>query len=262
MMSQFWNTRVIGIDCATEPKKIGLAVGVYKNEHPIIQDVVLGSKVKPSIKEMVCNWIIEADEVPTLLAMDAPLGWPVDIRDALNNHQAGYPVDVEPDFMFSRKTDRLVKKETGKRPFEVGANLIARTAHAALRLLNDIRMATGKEIPLKWDLKPWKGVQAIEVYPALTLRALGIEDNKYKKEKGGRKRIVKSLKKYVEYYSAQVSQIEEDMENNDDLIDAVLCVLAGCDFLRGRCVTSKNDEEKIAHLEGWIWFNSKTPSDS
>ena len=253
-------TRIIGIDCATEPKKIGLAMGVYKYERPIIQDVVLGSKAEPSIEKMVCNWIFEAGDIPILLAIDAPLGWPAGLRTALNYHQAGNDVDVNPDIMFSRMTDRVVKKETGKRPLEVGANLIARTAHAALRLLNDIRMVTGKEIPLKWDWKPWKGVQAIEVYPALTLRALDIEQNKYKKEKGSRKRIVKSLKRYVDY-SDYVSQIEEDMENNDDLIDAVLCVLAGCDFLRGKCVTPNNDEEKIAHLEGWIWFNSLTSSD-
>lgn len=253
-------TRIIGIDCATKPKNIGLAVGVYKNERPIIQDVVLGSKVEASIKEMVRNWINEADDIPTLLAMDAPLGWPVGMRTALNHHQAGNYVDINPDFMFSRMTDSVVRKETGKRPLEVGANLIARTAHSALNLLNDIRIVTGKEIPLKWDLEPWNGVQAIEVYPALTLRALGIGENEYKNKKDGRKHIVKNLKKYVDYYSDQVSQIEEDMKNNDDLIDAVLCILAGCDFLRGKCVTPKNDEEKIAHLEGWIWFNSKTPN--
>ena len=166
-------TRIIGIDCATKPKKIGLAVSVYKNERPIIQDVVLGSKVESSIKEMVRNWIIEADDIPTLLAMDAPLGWPVGMRTALNNHLAGNVVDVNPDLMFSRMTDSVVRKETGKRPLEVGANLIARTAHAALRLLNDIRMVTGKEIPLKWDLEPWIGVQAIEVYPCTYSTGLG-----------------------------------------------------------------------------------------
>lgn len=89
---------------------------------------------------------------------------------------------------------------------------------------------------------------------------MGIGENEYKNKKDGRKHIVKNLKKYVDYYSDQVSQIEEDMKNNDDLIDAVLCILAGCDFLRGKCVTPKNDEEKIARLEGWIWFNSKTPN--
>ena len=253
-------TRIIGIDCATKPKKIGLAMGVYKNERPIIQDVVLGSKAEPSIQEMVCNWIFEAGDIPTLLAIDAPLGWPAGLRTALNYHQAGNNVDVNPDIMFSRMTDRVVKKQTGKRPLEVGANLIARTGHAALRLLNDIRIITGKEIPLKWDLKPWNGVRAIEVYPALTLRALGIEENEYKNKKDGRKCVVKNLKKYVEY-TDQVNQIEKDMENNDDLIDAVLCILAGCDFLRGKCVTPKNDEENIAHLEGWIWFNAMTSSD-
>lgn len=253
-------TRIIGIDCATEPKKIGLAMGVYKNKRPIIQDVVIGSKAEPSIEEVVCNWIFEAGDIPTLLAIDAPLGWPAGLITALNLHQAGDYLDVNPDFMFSRMTDRVVKEKSGKRPLEVGANLIARTAHAALRLLNDIRIVTGKEIPLKWDLKPWNGVQAIEVYPALTLRALGNEEKKYKIEKGGREHIVKNLKKYVEY-TDQVSQIEKDMENSDDLIDAVLCILAGCDFLRGKCVTPKNDEEKIAHLEGWIWFNSMTSSD-
>ena len=191
-----------------------------------------------------------------MLALDAPLGWPVAMGTTLRRHQAGGSVDVSPDRMFKRITDRCVKAD-GKNPLEVGASWIARTTHSALSLLACLRGATNEEIPLKWCLGPWIGIQAIEVYPALTLRALRIEGNGYKKENGrtSRASIVKELATQIEFSADQGNQ----MVTSDDLVDAVVCVQAGFDFLCGRCVNPPEDEMDTVRREGWIWFQQANP---
>jgi hypothetical protein len=49
---------------------------------------------------------------------------------------------------------------------EVGANLIARTAHAALKLLDDLIQVTELAIPLAWEQGRVRETCAIEVYPS------------------------------------------------------------------------------------------------
>ena len=164
-------------------------------------------------------------------------------------------MDVSPDGMFKRVTDRCVKMVDGKNPLEVGASWIARTAHSALSLLACLPDATNEEIPLKWCLSPWIGIQAIEVYPALTLRRLGIEGNGYKKNRTARASIIEKLAAHIEFSSDRGSQ----MVTSDDLVDAVLCVQAGFDFLCGRCVNPPEDEMDTVRREGWIWFQQANP---
>ena len=251
--------RIIGIDCATQPNKIGIALSKLENDHLIIQHVQRGNEnasTIPEIAGLLGKWM--ADSKPTLLALDAPLGWPVGIRRALRHHQAGHPVRVERCQMFHRVTDQFVEQKIGKRPLEVGADRIARTAHVALELLGCVRENTNKMIPLKWDSAPLTDVQAIEVYPAVTLLSLGIEAKKYKSTKKdeipcARKSIIKKLKHHIEFNQAT----EALMEKNDDLIDAVLCVLAGADFLNGKCYEPPENTKKIVLIEGWIWFRGK-----
>jgi hypothetical protein len=70
--------------------------------------------------------------------------------------------------MFRRMTDDEIHRRLRKRPLEVGANLIARTAHSALKLLGEIRERTGLAIPLAWAPVEALPYRAIEVYPAAT----------------------------------------------------------------------------------------------
>ena len=114
------------------------------------------------------GWILDQilnDYNPTLLAIDSPLGWPVAMHLALCGHRAGEKITASPDKVFQRATDEFIKDKFGKKPLEVGANLIARTAHAACELLGE------RKIPVR--LKPGilKRLSAIEVYPAATLLA-------------------------------------------------------------------------------------------
>jgi hypothetical protein len=59
---------IIGIDCATQANKVGLARGFVKKNSLII-DKVLKPRSKESVSDIVTNWIIP--EIKTLLAIDA-----------------------------------------------------------------------------------------------------------------------------------------------------------------------------------------------
>ena len=118
---------IVGIDCATYPRKTGLAVAAVDGSKTILQAVTTGRHSPPA--EIVHSWIKDRRKV--LLAMDAPLGWPTSLGRALVELQAGGELQVVADELFRRQTDRFVADTLGKQPLEVGADRIARTAHAA-----------------------------------------------------------------------------------------------------------------------------------
>lgn len=240
---------IIGVDCATEQKKIGLACSSVIKGKMIIAEVAVGSRIMPAA-EMIQKWLQKGQ--PALLALDAPLGWPIALGQELCGHFAGMPLEPAPDYFFSRETDRSVQNRIGKRPLEVGANLIARTAHSALKLLQDLRMKTGLQIPLAWDTGEIRQTCAIEVYPAATLVALGIKPGDYKKKDAQDKRaeLMNQLQKHLQIPSSQRKLLEE----SDDAIDAVICVLSGYDFMLGKCQSPC--DMKTAQKEGWIWVRS------
>ena len=188
--------------------------------------------------------------------MDAPLGWPVPMADALSGHRAGQPLSGEANHFFRRTTDRFVHANLNKTPLDVGADRIARTAKAALSLLQHVREDSQQSIPLVW--KPRRESGAIEVYPAATLLSRGVRCTGYKgnepKHRTARKEILERLQAEVDISATLFAKISE----NDDLLDAVVCVLAGADFVREVALDPRNlphpkDLEEVKR-EGWIWF--------
>ena len=162
---------LIGVDCATDPGKVGLALGIWQDHRAQIVEARLGDRAKP-LAQTIAGWIPVGR--PTLIAMDAPLGWPAKMGQALLSHTAGDPIEVCRDDLFRRTTDRVVQRRLGRRPLDVGADRIARTAHAALQLLQELRAIAEHPIPLAWDRRA-KSISAIEVYPAATLTAYDIQ---------------------------------------------------------------------------------------
>jgi predicted RNase H-like nuclease len=241
---------IIGIDCSTSEKETGLALGFIDNGKVVVTDVELGSRESPSMA-IIENWLEQNQ--PALLAFDAPLGWPVALGQELIVHSAGMPIKVEPDFLFSRYTDRTVQEIIKKRPLEVGANWIARTAHAALKLLGSLRQVTGLAIPLAWEQGIVRETCAIEVYPSATLIALDIHIQGYKKPNARNKRIslVKQLERYVAIANSDKKKL---LRESPDAIDAVVCALAASDFISRKCI--QPDDEEKAKKEGWIWVRN------
>jgi hypothetical protein len=225
---------LIGIDCATQPNKVGLALGELHGECVRIKACRTASpKERP--EHIVDAWL--QDSGRALLALDAPLGWPLALQQALGGHQAGEPMVHSAHALFRRRTDDDIHKRFRKRPLEVGANFISRTAVAALDLLQTLRTSTAMQIPLAWSPQDVDPMAAIEVYPAATRLAHGSEG------KGG---SIEGLERLLD-----LSDLDGVLPASADAIDALVCVLAAADFIRGRARSPKDLD--IAKQEGWIW---------
>ncbi len=243
---------IIGIDAATKAKNMGLACGKVTGEKCQLFEVVQDKNPV----ERIAGWMDGGPDT-VLLAVDAPLGWPKQLGESLNDHLAGMPLGVprhESNRLFRRHSDQVIKELVGKQPLDVGANFIARTAHSILCRLHELADCCTRsvELTLAWSPEVDEGCHLLEVYPAATLIALGANTRGYKRSDDSgriaREAIVEKLRGEL-----QIECPEKPLLANDDLLDAVVCVLAGFDFLRGLAVGPEKEEMKAATKEGWIW---------
>lgn len=242
---------IIGIDCAAQAKHIGLALGRHEGAHTRIIDVA-ARQGEAALLARLEAWIRAAPEV--LLAIDAPLGWPAALGEQLAGHRAGEALAASAHDLFRRQTDAFIASTLKKQPLDVGANLIARAAHTALRLLEALRQRLDRPIPLAWAWPAAEAVSAIEVYPGAALTALGLKGVRYKGQRAGqgealiegRRRIVDCLEGQL-----QLGDVRPELIASDHVLDAALCVLAGEDFVLGRAMPPP--EGVPVCKEGWIW---------
>jgi len=250
MMNSVNEVTVIGVDCATDSSRVGLALGKWRSgRRLVIEDVRRGAEPDPVT--IICEWL-QASPAPALIAIDAPLGWPAPLADGLKDHRAGSKLDGEPNYLFRRYTDREIQRRIGITPLDVGADRIARTAHAALALLGIVRDSTRREVPLAWSHHGLEGTSAIEVYPAATLRASGLPYRGYKKvdQEPARRQILVALNPALSF-GANRLRIESAAAENADLLDAIICMVAARDFLDGRAIPPSDLD--VTQREGWIW---------
>lgn len=241
---------VVGVDCATQEERTGLAYGLVQPDGRLeLKRVTLGTAGE-SAPATIASWI--GDTSRFVIALSAPLGWPAALAPALHEHRAGQPIAVEPDRLFRRETDRFMQAELGRAPAEVGADRVARTARAALELLQRIARAAGREIPLAWV--PGDSWGAIEVHPAATLISRGIAATGYKVASSAGRRARSTI---VERLAPELSTSirSELLTENDDLLDALVCAVAAADFARGDAIGP--DDRARAAREGWIWFRGR-----
>jgi len=240
---------IIGIDCATDSRKVGLARGFIDGDRLFIDRLAKPGSAQ-SVADVVGAWV--APDQATLFALDAPLGWPALLAEQLITHQAGDVMNVDANILFRRYTDRFIKRMLGKQPLDVGADRIARTALAALKYLDGIGKTAGRDIRLAWSAELKSVWSAIEVYPAATLMQSGMRSVSYKKKEHSAERhqMLLALSDYL-MFSTDTSVLIED----DDVLDAAVCVLAGSHFLRGQCLLP--DDLALAKKEGWIWVRAE-----
>ena len=238
-------TTIIGVDCATDDARVGVALAHVRAGRCEVEHAGVCSSEREVANEGAA-WLAGADRA--LLALDAPLGWPRTMAHALAAHRAGDPLAVPANDLFRRVTDRFIKERLGKQSLDVGADRIARTAWAALKLLADLRRRTGEPIPLAWRAEGGERIAAIEIYPAATLLVHGISPRGYKKKEqvDGRRAILRRLEPIMGLPADRAA-----MEANADAMDAAVCALSGYVLLRGPC--PEPDDPELARHEGWIW---------
>lgn len=139
----------------------------------------------------------------------------------------------------------------GKQSLDVGADRIARTAKAALDLLDCLRANTDLPIPLAWKPRFLEKVAAIEVYPAGTLVSYGLPSSGYKNKDRMDllEQILNGLKRHMNF-----AYDSENVKTNADVLDAIICVLSGATFLRGQACNPPSSNISEALQEGWIWI--------
>ncbi|MEH6585215.1 MAG: DUF429 domain-containing protein [Halioglobus sp.] len=240
---------IIGVDCSTNPKKLGLARGIYSDGKCMVIESTIG--VEDPVGHIVA-WIKSAERC--LIAIDAPLGWPQPMGQMLAGHQAGDPLREDSNKLFRRYTDRFIKQSLNKQPLDVGSNLIARTAHFAVNFLESVRERSGETIPMAWHPVFDACCAAIEVYPAATLEARRISSLGYKKpeQRDVRRRLIEILSDEL--------IIEGDADKvvaTDDTFEAAICLLAAADFLNNKCYLPSNDKLDLVKKESWIWVKQQ-----
>ncbi len=235
---------LIGIDCATQPEKVGLAQAEWDGQRLVGLQIQPG-KHDTDVAGVVANWL--PSEGACLLALDAPLGWPAAFGTALASHAAGEPLKVTAPAFFRRRTDHRL--DDVHHPMDVTADRIGRTAYWAVNLLGEVARRTGvAALPLAWNYHKLAPLSAIEVYPAGTLTQLGLPAKSYKKtgQQSQRQKIVEGIRPFFTE-GADFSACLADA----DQLDAALCLVAGMDFICGRCAAP--DDLALAKKEGWIW---------
>jgi hypothetical protein len=197
--------------------------------------------------DVVESWVREHPGTPILLALDAPLGWPAPLAEALADHRAGAPLNSAANHVFRGTTDRFVKQEIDQQALDVGADRIARTAHAALVLLGELRRRLQLELPLAWE-SPIPFASAIEVYPAATLKAHGLTARcpKDPARVEFQRCVVAALRERMAFGPG----LRPDAWSRDEM-DAVVCLLAAQDFLRGAALPPPDGTP--SEREGWMW---------
>lgn len=233
-MTDLSRVRLLGVDWSTIESKRGIAiVDSIDGACSIIH--LVGCSSRRTALTLLSEAIAEAP-FPCVLAIDAPLGWPVQLQHALEAHRAGEGLLASADAMFARETDRFVWKTLKKRPLEVGANFIARTAHSANQFLRDLRLVTSRPIPLLWspdELSTTTG--AIEVYPAAAKLSVG-------------DRSIEEILGLIEAPSCMNEHVE----------DALWCAVSALHFVRRQCHAPSDPE--TSRREGWIWFRQNASS--
>jgi predicted RNase H-like nuclease len=240
---------VVGVDCATVNKKTGLAFAVIAGATLTIEECLVA---KPKVRVSDQIYARLQGHSAALLALDAPLGWPSEMGTHLSEHSAGKALSIESDVLFRRRTDQIIRDRLHKAPLEVAANFIARTAVSALRLLTELSELDHRIIPLAWDPSQQKGIHAIEVYPAGTLRAylkMG-----YLRSAGTTVQQKRALLRKLERDGRLrlETDVVRSMEN-PHVLDSAMCCVAALDFFQGKSISPRFEDKEKATKEGWIW---------
>lgn len=288
---------ILGIDCATAAADTGIARATLSpgDDRPQLNFLRAGTRGTP-VSAVLAQLLSPGRRL--LVGLDAPLGWPAPMAELLPRHAAGDAVGYGANELFRRHTDRVVRERIGKQPLDVGADRIARTAVAALELLAELRERTGRRIPVLTRgraVPAWlagdaagdaasrvsapgisaPGVSAAdavaaeapdavaaEVYPAGWIIARHGEP--YRRGYRGDDAAARAVR------ARMLADLETDIDfgvdaeaavTDVDLLDAILCVIAGVDVLRGLCPSPEDLRSPLEEVdrEGWIWVPAVTP---
>lgn len=199
---------------------------------------------------------------PSKVAIDAPLGWPVDFVRAISD-LGSWPngLDEKPRRLVRRATDYWVHEATSKLPLSVTTDRIAYAAMRASGLLAHYAATFDDAV----DRSGMAGL-VCETYPDPAIRRLGIwpgdvgARDSYKGQADGlRESIVRLLRERAPWLHL-TSEQERACIDSDDCLDALVCALVARAAERDLTDKPPPRLRHEAEREGWIHLpNSGLP---
>ncbi len=234
--------RFVGVDLASKPE--GTAACVLEWQAGQARILELYQPVEDDL-------LVALAEGADLVAIDAPLGWPLPFVEAVSAHAAGEPWTKGPDRdeLRYRVTDRVVRKVVGRWPLSVSTDRIGVVAFRAARLHSRLR-------PESRTRDGSDGV--LEVYPAAALHRWDLHHRRYKGP-GGRKERSPILDGIAGLVALDLAGHEGELLDSDDRLDALIAALVALAKDLGRVDPLPDDWADAARVEGWIWLPRAGP---
>lgn len=253
-------TTTLGIDLASQPENTalcwiewklgrgrvaGLLKGVDEDGATRLDDELLISAMSRSRHGL---------PAPSKVAIDAPLGWPVDFVRGVAD-LAAWPLGLggSRDRLERRATDHWIHQTTGKQPLSVTTDRIAYPAMRAAALLTHCK----KTLAAPVDRTGITGL-ICEAYPDPAIRSFGLWPDdagpreSYKRNaRVLRENIVARLVQNAPWLELSAEQRQACMDS-DDCLDALVCALVARACERGMTLPPSESLEHEARLEGWI----------
>lgn len=238
-------TRTLGIDLASAAARTGVALVEWSGE---------GGRLLRLDQPASDDRITELAAGCEVIAIDAPLGWPVAFTDALIAHRDGRPwPTTDPRELRLRRTDRLLG-EQHIWPLSVSTDRIGIVAFRAARLLP--RLGKGSAPARDGS----DGV--IEVYPAAALKTWAQGHRGYKlaliDHADRRRRITAWLETT---FTLGIGEADaQSLIASSDLLDALICAVLAHEYLAGRTEAVPEADRASAAEEGWIHLPKPAPA--
>jgi hypothetical protein len=260
-------TSTLGIDLASQPKNTALCWIGWEPGRAWVAGLLKGvddDGVTPLDDELLISAMSRpwrGFPAPSKVAIDAPLGWPVDFVRGVGD-LAAWPVGVggERDRLERRATDHWIRRTTGKRPLSVTTERIAYAAMRAAGLLAHCEALLTVQIDRT-------GVMGLicEAYPDPAIRAFGIwpddagprESYKGDARRPLRERIIVRLLKAAPWLELSAEQ-RQACADSDHCLDALVCALVARASERGLTLPPPDKLEHEARSEGWIHLPNHT----
>ena len=226
-----------GVDFAANPKDTWIAVG--KTDAAGRLQI---TEIRGNISDGEMIVISRAGH--RVFAIDAPFGWPDGFVSFVSDYHMGRtPGSVKRlDFRF-RKTDKFIHETVGKWPLSASTDRLGIVAHRLTSILSEF---TDCDVPPFREAG--RRTMAIEVYPAATLLALGIDPTGYKKEPNIRREVLRQLSAFGLDVPSDLATLCVD---GDDALDAAICALTG--HLHSLGETVGPPDGAVVRKEGWIF---------
>lgn len=245
-------TRTLGIDLASQPKNTAACVIEWAADgRGRVVDAVAGPLDDAALLGLM------RDEAVTKIAIDAPLGWPLEFIDAVTAYRdAGeWPVE-DPSRLTLRETDLVVKRLTGQNPLSVTSSLIAWPAMRCARLLSELAAGSG-------PIDRSGGGRVAEVYPAAALRSWSLSPALWEDDPGGykgkdpgsatrRARLAGDLVLALDGSVSVDQTTQAAWGRSDDELDAFVCSIIARAIEVGRTQPIPEALQARARQEGWI----------